>query len=62
MSGVDEDAFKGALGSWAAGVTVVATTHEGLSYGITRVQLLLTFTRTRRLCWSASRMATGSNR
>jgi flavin reductase (DIM6/NTAB) family NADH-FMN oxidoreductase RutF len=29
------DDFKGALGSWASGVTVVTTEHEGLVYGIT---------------------------
>jgi flavin reductase (DIM6/NTAB) family NADH-FMN oxidoreductase RutF len=29
------DDFKGALGSWAAGVTVVTTRHDGLVYGIT---------------------------
>lgn len=29
------DEFKGALGSWAAGVTVVTTRHEDTVYGIT---------------------------
>lgn len=29
------DDFKGALGSWAAGVTVVTTRHEDVVYGIT---------------------------
>lgn len=32
---VSPEDFKGALGSWAAGVTVVTTRHEGLVYGIT---------------------------
>ena len=32
---VSPDDFKGALGSWAAGVTVVTTRHGGLVYGIT---------------------------
>jgi flavin reductase (DIM6/NTAB) family NADH-FMN oxidoreductase RutF len=32
---VSPDDFKGALGSWAAGVTVVTTRHEDLVYGIT---------------------------
>lgn len=35
MATVSPDDFKGALGSWAAGVTVVTTTEDGLSYGIT---------------------------
>ncbi|MGI8926496.1 MAG: flavin reductase family protein [Tepidiformaceae bacterium] len=35
MEGVHPDDFKGALGSWASGVTVVTTRHEGLVYGIT---------------------------
>ena len=34
MSVSPED-FKGALGSWAAGVTVVTTRHDGLVYGLT---------------------------
>ena len=29
------DDFKGALGSWAAGVSVITTRHEGMVYGIT---------------------------
>ncbi len=32
---VSADDFKGALGSWAAGVTVVTTKLDGLVYGIT---------------------------
>lgn len=32
---VHPDDFKGALASWAGGVTVVATRHERLVYGIT---------------------------
>lgn len=32
---VTPESFKAALGSWAAGVTVVTTRHEGLVYGIT---------------------------
>lgn len=32
---VSADDFKGALGSWAAGVTVVTTKHDGMVYGIT---------------------------
>ncbi len=32
---VSADDFKGALGSWAAGVTVVTTKHDGVVYGIT---------------------------
>ncbi len=35
MSEVDPNDFKAALGSWAAGVTVVTTRHDGLVYGIT---------------------------
>ncbi|GAB4328700.1 MAG: flavin reductase family protein [Dehalococcoidia bacterium] len=35
MAPVNPDDFKGALGSWAAGVTVVTTRHNGLVYGIT---------------------------
>lgn len=35
MSDVHPDDFKGALGSWAAGVTVVTTRLDGLVYGIT---------------------------
>lgn len=35
MPSVHPDDFKGALGSWAAGVTVVTTKHNGLVYGIT---------------------------
>ncbi len=35
MESVHPDDFKGALGSWAAGVTVVTTRHAGLVYGIT---------------------------
>jgi len=35
MSEVDPSDFKAALSSWAAGVTVVTTCHEGLVYGIT---------------------------
>ena len=35
MPSVHPDDFKGALGSWAAGVTVVTTRHNGLVYGIT---------------------------
>ena len=35
MPGVSPEDFKGALGSWAAGVTVVTTRHDGMVYGIT---------------------------
>lgn len=35
MSEVHPDDFKGALGAWAAGVTVVSTKLEGKVYGIT---------------------------
>jgi len=35
MPNVHIDDFKGALGSWAAGVTVVTTRDSGLVYGIT---------------------------
>ncbi|MBA4181790.1 MAG: flavin reductase [Anaerolinea sp.] len=35
MSTVHPDDFKGALGSWAAGVTVVTAKLDGLVYGIT---------------------------
>lgn len=35
MAPVHPDDFKGALGSWAAGVTVVTTRHDNLVYGIT---------------------------
>lgn len=35
MATVSPDDFKGALGSWAAGVSVVTTEHKGLVYGIT---------------------------
>jgi len=35
MSEVDPNDFKAALSSWAAGVTVVTTRHDGLVYGIT---------------------------
>jgi flavin reductase (DIM6/NTAB) family NADH-FMN oxidoreductase RutF len=35
MPTVHPDDFKGALGSWAAGVTVVTTKLDGLVYGIT---------------------------
>ncbi len=35
MATVSPDDFKGALGSWAAGVSVVTTEHQGLVYGIT---------------------------
>jgi flavin reductase (DIM6/NTAB) family NADH-FMN oxidoreductase RutF len=35
MPDVTADDFKGALGSWAAGVTVVTTKHEDTVYGIT---------------------------
>lgn len=35
MSEVHPDDFKGALGSWAAGVTVVSTRLDGRVYGIT---------------------------
>jgi flavin reductase (DIM6/NTAB) family NADH-FMN oxidoreductase RutF len=35
MPSVLPDDFKGALGSWAAGVTVVTTKHQDLVYGIT---------------------------
>jgi flavin reductase (DIM6/NTAB) family NADH-FMN oxidoreductase RutF len=34
-SPVHPDDFKGALASWAAGVTIVTTRHEDLVYGIT---------------------------
>lgn len=35
MPEVSPDDFKGALGSWASGVTVVTTELDGLVYGIT---------------------------
>ena len=35
MSPVDADTFKNALASWASGVTVLTTEHEGQVYGIT---------------------------
>jgi flavin reductase (DIM6/NTAB) family NADH-FMN oxidoreductase RutF len=35
MPEVSPDDFKGALGSWASGVTVVTTKLDGLVYGIT---------------------------
>jgi flavin reductase (DIM6/NTAB) family NADH-FMN oxidoreductase RutF len=35
MSSVNPDDFKGALGSWTAGVTVVTTRYENMVYGIT---------------------------
>lgn len=35
MATVDPDAFKAALGSWAAGVTAVTTRHNDLEYAIT---------------------------
>ena len=35
MAEVTADEFKGALGSWASGVTVVTTALDGLVYGIT---------------------------
>ena len=35
MSPVDPDTFKNALASWASGVTVLTTEHEGQVYGIT---------------------------
>lgn len=35
MAIVTPEDFKGALGSWASGVTVVTTTLDGLVYGIT---------------------------
>jgi len=35
MAEVTADDFKGALGSWASGVTVVTTELDGLVYGIT---------------------------
>ena len=35
MSSVDSDTFKNALASWASGVTVLTTEHEGKVYGIT---------------------------
>lgn len=35
MSTVSPDDFKGALGSWAAGVSVVTTKHDEHMYGIT---------------------------
>lgn len=35
MAEVHPDDFKGALGSWAAGVTVVSTKLDGQVYGIT---------------------------
>jgi len=35
MADVSADDFKGALGSWAAGVTVVTTRHDKLVYGLT---------------------------
>lgn len=35
MANVSPDDFKGALGSWAAGVTIVTTKQDDLVYGIT---------------------------
>jgi flavin reductase (DIM6/NTAB) family NADH-FMN oxidoreductase RutF len=35
MAIVSPEDFKGALGSWASGVTVVTTKHEDVVYGIT---------------------------
>jgi flavin reductase (DIM6/NTAB) family NADH-FMN oxidoreductase RutF len=35
MTGVNPDDFKGAMGSWAAGVTIVTTKLGGHVYGIT---------------------------
>ena len=35
MANVSPEDFKGALGSWASGVTVVTTKLDGLVYGIT---------------------------
>ena len=35
MPDVSPDDFKGALGSWAAGVTVVTTRHDDHVYGLT---------------------------
>lgn len=35
MTNVSPDDFKGALGSWAAGVTIVTTKQNDLIYGIT---------------------------
>lgn len=35
MADVSPDDFKGALGSWAAGVTIVTTKQNDLVYGIT---------------------------
>ena len=35
MAIVSPEDFKGALGSWASGVTVVTTKHDDLVYGIT---------------------------
>lgn len=35
MTAVSPEDFKGALGSWASGVTVVTTALDGLVYGIT---------------------------
>lgn len=35
MAQVNPEDFKGALASWAAGVTIVTTRHEGFVYGIT---------------------------
>ncbi len=35
MNEVDPSDFRAALSSWAAGVTVVTTRHDGLVYGIT---------------------------
>ena len=35
MSNVNSDDFKNALGSWAAGVTIVTTESEGDVYGLT---------------------------
>ncbi len=35
MPEVNPDDFKGALGSWASGVTVVTTRHKGMVYGLT---------------------------
>jgi hypothetical protein len=35
MTSVTPEDFKGALGSWASGVTIVTTKLDGLVYGIT---------------------------
>jgi flavin reductase (DIM6/NTAB) family NADH-FMN oxidoreductase RutF len=35
MAAVSPEDFKGALGSWASGVTIVTTRLEGMVYGIT---------------------------